>query len=116
MIETSATPAQVWEMWEKSHAKHGQKNLEKGQKGKSTFRYKVLDVKEGESFSILWKALFVRLVFSHKVVPSSRGSQIYYKVQIKGLFAWPVRMLAGEKIRKNTSLVLKSLVYQLENH
>jgi len=114
-IETTVSPEVVWATWEKAHALHGQESIESGQKGKSKFRYKVLDVKNGESFSILWKTLFVRLIFSHTVIPIFRGSKISYRVQIKGLFAWPVRLLVGEKIRKNISLVLKAIVRELES-
>ncbi len=114
-IEARVSPDVVWEAWEKAHSLHGQTGIEAGQKGKSKFRYKVLDVKKGESFSILWKTLFVRLIFSHAVKPSRYGSEISYKVQIKGLFAWPVRWLLGEKIRKNIGLVLKAIVRELEN-
>lgn len=113
-IETRVSPEEVWAAWEKAHALHGQTGIEPGQKGKSKFRYKVLDVKKGESFSILWKALFVRLVFSHTVKPTQHGSEIFYRVQIKGPFGWFVRWLLGEKIRKNISLILKAIVRELE--
>lgn len=115
MIETSVAPEDVWNAWEKAHALHGQKGIESGQKGKNKFKYKILDVKKGESFSILWKTLFVRLVFNHSVRPTKRGSVIRYRVQIKGPFAWPVRWLLGNKIKNNISLVLKAIVRQLEN-
>ena len=115
MIEARVAPEEVWEIWEKAHVMHGQKGIAVGQRGKSTFRYTILDVKKGESFSILWKTLFVRLIFSHSVKPSRRGSEICYKVQIKGLFAWPVRWFLGQKIKKNIGSVLKAIVAQLEN-
>jgi hypothetical protein len=113
MIETSVSPEVVWSAWEKAHALHGEKAQKSSVKGK--FKYKVLDVKQGESFSILWKTLFVRLIFSHSVKPTRRGAKITYRVQIKGLFAWPVRALIGEKIRVNIRSVLKSIVLQLES-
>lgn len=114
-IETRVSPQEVWAAWERAHAMKGGERIEEGQQGKSKFRYKVLEVKKGESFSILWKSLFVRLIFCHRVGPSKRGSLISYKVQIKGPFAWPIRWLIGEKIRKNIGLVLKSMVKELEN-
>ncbi|MES2272588.1 MAG: hypothetical protein V4487_00150, partial [Chlamydiota bacterium] len=109
------------EAWEKAHAMQTQKKIEMGQKGHakaegaSKFRYKVLDVKEGTSFSILWKTLFVRLIFTHRVKPIKMGSEIRYDVQIKGPFAWIVRWMLGAKIKSNVSLVLKAIVKQLEN-
>lgn len=114
-IEARVPPETVWEAWEKAHALHGQTGIEPGQKGKSQFRYQILDVKKGESFSILWKTLFVRIIFSHSVRPTKRGSEIRYRAQIKGLFAWPVRWLLGNKIKQNISLVLKEIVRQLEH-
>lgn len=115
MIEARVSPEEVWQAWEKAHELHGQKSIEEGQKGKSKFKYKVLHVKKGESFSILWKTLFVRLLFTHRVKPTQRGSEICYSVAIKGPFAWPIRWLLGDKIRKNIGAVLKAVVSELEN-
>ena len=121
IIEARVLPERVWETWEKAHAAHGQTKLEEGIKGKTQldgkkgFRYRILDVVPGRSFSILWKTLFVRLIFHHAVRPTSRGCEIRYSFEIKGFFAWPVRRLLGNKIRSNLSLVLKSLARQLED-
>ena len=104
MIEARVPAAKVWDAWEKG--------IERGQGGK--FRYQILEMKKGESFSLLWKTLFVRLIFSHTVTPTSKGSEIRYQVQIKGLFALPVRWILGAKIRQNVRLVLKSVVKELE--
>lgn len=104
MIETRVSPEVVWEYWEKK--------MDVGQTGK--FRYKILDLRKGESFSILWKTLFVRLIFNHSVKPTHKGSEICYQVQIKGLFAWPVRWLIGAKVKRNIGYVLKAIVKDLE--
>jgi hypothetical protein len=111
ILEAAVSPQTVWEAWSKAHALHG------GQKGNSQngFRYQVLDVREGESFSILWKTFFVRMIFTQRVKPSRRGSEISYHVRIKGPFAWPVRWVLGNKIKKNIRLVLNAIVKQLEN-
>lgn len=120
VIEARVNPEIVWEAWERAHAKHCQGKLIQGQvgeaiaEGKSRFKYKVLEVVPGKKFSILWKTLFVRLLFSHSVKPSLRGSEIRYSVQIKGPFAWPVRWVLGNKIQKNIGLVLRAIVKQLE--
>lgn len=106
-IETRASAAQVWQAW--GQARTGQA----GDGAKK--RYRIVDVKDGESFSILWKSLFVRLLFRHKVTPTKSGSLISYSVQIGGLFGWAVRRLIGNKIRNNLSVVLKTMVKQLEN-
>lgn len=111
VLEAAVSPQTVWEAWSRAHALHG------GEKGRAQngFRYQVLDVREGESFSILWKTFFVRMIFTQRVRPSRRGSEISYHVQIKGPFAWPVRWVLGGKIKKNIHLVLKAIVKQLEN-
>jgi hypothetical protein len=115
-IETRVSPDLVWKVWERAHVNQGQKEIAAGQKGKNRFPYQVLDVKKGESFSILWKTLFVRLVFSHSVKPTSKGSLISYQVKIKGPFSWFVKWLLGKKIRQNVQLVLKSMVRELEGY
>ena len=119
-IDARVSPGKVWESWERAHEKHGQGRIEEGQKGVSKgrnakgFRYKVLDVVPGQQFSILWKTLFVRLLFSHSVSPTRWGCEIRYSVRITGPFAWPVRWFLGNKIQQNISLVLKEIVKQLE--
>lgn len=104
MIEARVSPAEVWAAWEKK--------LEQGQTG--PLRYKILDMQKGESFSILWKTLFVRLIFTQSIKPTAKGSEICYSVQIKGLFAWFVRFILGKKIRNNLFAVLKAMAKQLE--
>jgi hypothetical protein len=113
-IEARVSPEQVWAIWERAHALQGQKSIEEGQKGKNRFRYQVLGVIRGRSFSIVWKNLFVKLIFKHEVRPAKAGSLISYQVEIKGLFAWPVRWMLQEKIRKNIRLVLETMVRELE--
>lgn len=121
MIEAKVPPKKVWEAWERAHQMHGQKGIQSGVQGerktdgKKGFHYQILDVTPGESFSILWKTFFVRLVFTHTVKPSTKGSQISYQVQIRGPFAWPVRWILGNKIRQNIAHVLQAIVKQLEN-
>lgn len=106
-IETPVSPAVVWQAWER---------FQEGQKGKQgAFRYQILTVDPGKSFSILWKSLFARLVFTHRVEPSGSGSRISYHIQIRGPFAFPLKLLIGNKLKKNVSALLKSFVKQLES-
>jgi hypothetical protein len=109
MIETSATPAKIWQMWEMAH------DLQEGKEGKKHFRYKVLQVKKGESFSILWKALFVRLIFTQRVLPTAKGSQISYRVDLKGPFGWLVKFIAGNKIKRNIAHVLHAVAKDVDS-
>ena len=119
-IITRVPASRVWQAWETAHAVHGQPGIVQGQKGLTNnpnakgFKYQLLDVIPGERFSILWKTLFVRLIFTHRVLQSNWGTEICYSVKIKGFFAWPVRYLLGNKIQQNLSMVLKAMVKQLE--
>jgi len=118
IIETRVQPEKVWQAWRKAHAMDA--GFTAGQKGSlktaggSRFSYRILDVSEGKSFTILWKSMFVRMVFTHSVQPKLKGAEIRYQVQIRGLFAWPVRVFLSEKIRRNLQLILKALVRELE--
>lgn len=115
VIEARVPPERVWEAWEKAHHMHSSNELAAGDRGKGNFRYKILDVEKGRKFSILWKTLFVRLIFSHEVEEVKNGSRISYRVQIKGPFAWPVRYFLGKKIQTNIRYVLKAIVRELES-
>ena len=107
-IETFVSSKIVWQAWER---------FQSGEKGKAgVFKYKVLDVDPGKSFSILWKTLFARLIFTHLVESTGVGCRISYRIQIRGLFAYPIRFLIGKKLRSNVALLLKSFVRQLEEH
>ncbi|MBI3508422.1 MAG: hypothetical protein HY069_02140 [Chlamydiia bacterium] len=106
IIETKVSPQVVWQAWER---------FQQGEKGRAgAFKYRILQVEPGKSFSILWKTLFVRLIFTHRVELTPTGSKVGYEIQIKGLFAYPVRWLIGNKIRRNTAALLRSFVKQLE--
>ena len=111
-IDARVTPEQVWKAWEKVHDQTG---IVEGKKGVvKKIRYQFLEVVPGERYTICWKTLFVRLIFTHSVVSTQRGAEITYSAKIKGLFAIPVRWMLGPKISQNLGLVLRALVRQLE--
>ena len=111
-IQTKVSAPLVWQSW---HRVLGMdQGFAAGKKGKAGFRYKILEVKPGHSFTLLWKSLFVRLAFTHSVFDRPIGSEIVYQVKIIGLLAWPVRFLLKNKIRRNLDLVLKAHVKELE--
>lgn len=114
-IEARVSPRAVWQAWERAHAQHSPAGIQEGQKGKAKFRYQILEVVPGQKFSILWKSFGARLIFTHSVEPTPQGSRITYQVQIRGIFAWPVRALIGEKVRQNIRHVLNAMVKELEN-
>lgn len=111
VAETKVPSEIVWRAWDRAHSlaeNHGQV------KTQGKFKYQIVDVKRGESFSILWKTLFVRMIFTYAVQPLFSGSRISYRVEIKGLFAWIVRWLVGPKVKRDIATVLQTMVEQLE--
>lgn len=119
-IQSKATSQQIWESWERANpwnhfdsASNALQEKSKGRvvsnKGKSV-PYKILEVKKGESFTICWKALFLRLIFTYRVEPIQTGSKITYSVLIKGIFSFPIRFILRRKIQKNLDEGLKSFV------
>lgn len=98
-IETRVSPNLVWDLWKRAIQDK---------------KY-IAEVKEGEGFSLICKTFFVRMIFTHSVKPSLKGSVITYSVKIKGFFAPIVRYFLGEKMRKNIAYVLQSFVKELEH-
>ncbi len=109
--ETKVPPALVWRAWNQAHSIDTSLGIPKKQ-GK--FSYLICDVKKGEEFSIRWKTLFVRLIFTYRVQPLYTGSQLSYQVQVKGVFGWLVRRMIGKKLQEQLATVLKDMVGQLE--
>jgi hypothetical protein len=122
MIEqTRVSSDRVWQAWVRAHAAYGQGTLVSGSIGhmqsnnKKKIPYQITEVVPYKSFSILWKALFVRFVFTHSVTSTHYGAEIQYDFRIEGPFAWMVRWVIAPKIRANLSLVLKAFVQKLES-
>lgn len=116
---TRASSEKVWASWASAHAINAQTSLVSGavgsmSSGNKKIPYTILDVIPGKSFSVSWKALFVRLVFSHEVLKTSTGAEIRYDFRLIGPFAWMVRWWISPKIRANLSLVLKAFIKNIE--
>ncbi|PIS00523.1 MAG: hypothetical protein COT84_06890 [Chlamydiae bacterium CG10_big_fil_rev_8_21_14_0_10_35_9] len=121
--KSKASPQKVWQVWQKAQPWNNwdedTNGLNQGSKGHVTSNkgkvvpYKILNVQEGESFTICWKALFIKLIFTYQVKPIDTGSEITYLVHIKGFFSWPIRSLLKRKIQKNLEDGLTSLIKQL---
>lgn len=107
-IETKVSPQKVWAIWEEAH------NLKETSQGKKKYKFQIIEIKQGEYFSILWKSLFANLIFTYKVFPTHSGSLIEYHVQIKGLFSWLIQKLSHKRIEKNLRLALREMVNRLE--
>ena len=119
--QTHVPADRIWRSWEQAHVSKGSGGLSSGASGfmqtagKKKVPYQIRDVVPGRSFSILWKALFVRFVFTHEVVSNPFGSEIRYDFKVEGAFAWMVRWLIVPKVRMNLKSVLKTFVQQLES-
>jgi len=125
-VETNIKSAVIWNKWKKSQPWNnwGKENssLSEGQKGhvnskdKKAIPYEILEVKENESFTIAWKALFIKLIFTYSVKDLKNTSLITYSVKLKGFFSLPVYYLIKTKIKKNLINGLNSLINQLKNN
>lgn len=116
VIETRVAPALVWAAWERAHGLPEKGGIEPGPRKKEKFKYQIRDVKKGESFSIFWKTFFIQMEFNHSVKAIPMGSEIRYKIEIRGLFSWPVRWLIKDRIKENLSQVLKAISQELQGN
>lgn len=120
---SEVTPSRIWEHWKKAspfnHWDSASNTMAEDHKGHvvsnkgKAVPYKILEVKEGKSFTICWKALFLRLIFTYQVDPMKNGSNITYSVQIKGIFSLPIRFILRRKIQKSLDEGLRSFVDKL---
>jgi hypothetical protein len=109
--ETKVPPDRVWRAWNVAH----RLDTNGGQvQTQGRFKYQIVDIKKGEGFSILWRTLFVKLLLTYRVQALYGGSQISYRVQVKGLFAWLVRWVLQRKLKEDSEQVLRQMVEQLE--
>jgi len=107
-IQTRISPEVIWHSFSRTFS------AEKGKEGR--FKYRILSINEGESFTLLWKTFFARLVFTYAVVPHSTGSEISTQVEIRGVFSRILRYFLKNKIQRSLDLSLNELVKKLANH
>lgn len=120
-IVTKAPAKVVWKAWvDMYQMKSGNKNafrdgfsghvIEKGRK----VPFKMIEIKKGESFSTVWKSLFVKMIFRYEVKQQSKGSLITTSVSFGGLFGWVARFFLRSKMRKNLAHSLEQFASQLD--
>lgn len=124
-ITTHIPSTKIWNIWKESkpwnHFGESKCDLEENAKGYVASKhgrrvsYHITQVKEQESFTILWKALFVKLFFTYEVLPKGNLSLITYKVHLRGFFSLIVYYLIKNKIRKNLQTSLQDFVRKIEN-
>jgi len=120
-VKTRASVKDVWSAWRKKHRQeHGKGSFKQGFVGKSQFGgkaafFEVSNIEENKSFTILWKAFFVKLFFTHTAEPATKGTELTYKAQFKGIFAPLVYWRVGKKLRQQMEDSMHQFVYALEN-
>lgn len=117
--KTKIPPDKVWLAWKQMHQWDQKKPFKVGQKGRSFFGSKVAffeitDIQEKKSFTLTWKAFFVKLLFTHKVEPIKKGSEITYEARFKGIFAPLVQWRVSKKLKGQMGEALHRFVSQLE--
>lgn len=120
-VKTRASEKDLWGALRKKHRQdYGKGSFKKGYIGKSQFGgkaafFEVFDVEENKSFTILWKAFFVKLFFIYSVEPVNKGAELIYKAQFKGLFAPIIYWKIGKKLHQQMEDSMHQFVYALEN-
>ncbi|NGX62876.1 MAG: hypothetical protein KR126chlam6_00278 [Candidatus Anoxychlamydiales bacterium] len=115
-VKTKALPNIVFKVWADKYITGG---FEVGKKGhvinekKKGIKFKIHEVKENESLTVIWYSHFVKLIFLHEVKKIENGSLIVCKVKLKGLFAFILRPLISNKIRKNLQMSLTQFARDL---
>ena len=124
-ITTIAPPKKVWRSWAqmqtwssgtgKSAFKVGYKGQISPQRGKP-IPFKIVDIDKNKSFTMIWYARFVKLVFKHSVEQNGKGSLIHCNVKFKGILGPVVRLFIGKRIKEQVDQSLSQFVYQVENY
>lgn len=114
---TTSIPSElIWKAWCDNYLKDG---IKAGQKGyvvvdeKKGVKFKIEEIVEGKSLTILWFSHFVKLRFFHKVEKCDEGSLIICRVELKGFFAFIIKPLISNKIRKYIQTSLKQFSREL---
>ena len=111
-IKTSIAPELIWKAWCDNYLKQG---MEIGKKShvvvdeKKGVKFKIEEIVENESLTILWFSHFMKLRFFHKVEKCDVGSLVICRVELKGFFAFLIKPLISNKIRKYIRTSLKQL-------
>jgi hypothetical protein len=107
-VRTRISPEIIWHSFSRTFS------AENGKNGR--FKYRILSINEGESFTLLWKTFFARLVFTYAVVPCQTGAEISTQVEIRGIFSRILHYFLKNKIQRSLDLSLHELVKKLANH
>ncbi len=117
-IETRVSSKVIWDAWSQNYLNKdnalNKSGYVKAENGKGV-KYSIAEVKENQSFTIIWYSLFVKLVFTHSVQPINNGSIISCRVSFKGFMSFLVRRLLQNKIKKYLLESLKNFAKQLES-
>ncbi len=123
-ITTIAPPKKVWRSWAqmqtwssgagKSAFKVGYKGHVMPQRGKP-IPFKIVEIDKNKSFTMIWYASFVKLMFTHSVEQNGKGSLIHCNVKFKGLLGPIIGLFIRKGIKEQVQQSLNQFVYQVEN-
>ncbi|GAB5411817.1 MAG: hypothetical protein ChlgKO_09310 [Chlamydiales bacterium] len=119
--ETGAKPELIWQTWkassywdlDKTSFSEGQKGHVMGKKRRGP-AFTVTKIEEGKSFTLSWKAPMVKFDMQHEVLETASGSKIIYTMKLRGLMAYPMRLLLGRKIKRTLYDTLRAFVSHIE--
>lgn len=76
--------------------------------------YTVLDVQQGRSFTVSWKAPLAHMVFTYEVDSTKEGTEVRYRCEMKGILGKLLQRVLRKKVEKNLEEALHSFVRQLD--
>lgn len=113
-IEASLSPEVVWKAWARAFEIRGLA-LKKGVKSRGIIGYRILEVEDGVSYSILWKSLLTKLVYTYSVKKAGAGCVIHIHAKPKGFFFWMIQLTLKNKIQRDLQTFLQDFVKALKN-
>lgn len=119
--ETSARATKIWQTWQassywdldKTSFNEGQKGHVMGKKRRGP-AFTVAKIEEEKSFTLSWKAPMVKFDMQHEIEETLTGSKITYTMKLRGLMAYPMRLLLGRKIKRTLNDTLRAFVSHIE--
>jgi hypothetical protein len=109
-IQVFATPEKIFDHWTQKFLKLG---LEVGKVGyvaqglKKGLKFKILEVKKDEIFTLMWHSFFFKLIYMHKIEKIDHGSLVTCQVTIKSPISFLIMPFISKNIRNDLQTSLK---------
>lgn len=78
-------------------------------KGSQRQRFMVEEVQEGRGFTCIRKRLLTCMRWVLRVEPSSLGSRVTHRIEVKGPMAWWLRLTMARRIRQTLAPAVRKL-------